>query len=769
MTFEDFMDQIDENTKSLNQLIKQYEAVQNVFNSIETKSFDLVRDYDELSGVWNEEERALLDLWNLKKLFYDEGWVFIVVDLIAMKISAQPLKIYRKTIDQNGQVNIEEAPKHPLQQILSNPNKYQGYHTYMYSVAVDHTLIGNSITWKGALGNSLYHIPAQTMQLEFDKEQNVTSYLRYNFDPLNTLKILTGKYQYSEIIHTKRPNPDSMFWGLSPFMPGRKFVLFNRFTAEYLNNYYLKGATSGLALEMTKDANEKSALRLLRSFESAYTGRKNQRRTLVLPQGVSAKQVAASLADQQLKDYLTMNKEDILALLKVPKHEVGLQTAGSLGSEEYKTALKNFWATTIIPTQVLIADEFNRSYKSILGEEFFIQFDNTSVEILKENEIEKSNIAQGLLKTHTINEVRQKLYQLEPLDGGDSLPGATQINQPFFGLSAEVPEKKEYDPEKTNDVELNLIKETSADRLIKAYGDWFQSRKDKINQAIKEPQKDLTKIAVKMFSDQSVAVIKKLDKIIEKAKPKKANDESKTESIIKELLAKEVNKYLSDWSKQYKDIGEGISVAGYMINVDNNPIRLDEYNPELSDKIKNDLKKQLEERARKTFQYMTEKTTNDVYKLIKNGIDESKTTQQIASDISQVYSNPDKIMYRADRIARTETLGALSIGQNKSMKEASDVIKDLKKMWVSTEDLRTRGNPGGLYPDSDADHWGLHGQVVNHNDKFQDPRNGELLEYPRDPNGSAGSVINCRCTWIILPAKEMEKFTRTEQGAQPNE
>jgi hypothetical protein len=133
-----------------------------------------------------------------------------------------------------------------------------------------------------------------------------------------------------------------------------------------------------------------------------------------------------------------------------------------------------------------------------------------------------------------------------------------------------------------------------------------------------------------------------------------------------------------------------------------------------------------------------------------------------------LFSNPEKMMYRADRIARTEVLSAMSIGQNKAMQEAKKLVPDLKKIWISTEDQRTRGNPGGLYPDSEADHWGLHGQVVPSEALFIDPRNGAQMQYPRDPEGGANEVINCRCTWAILPAKDMAQFTR-ESEAKPNE
>jgi HK97 family phage portal protein len=742
-------------------LVASYQKLAKTISDMESKAYDIVNDFEKTGGVWNEEEKAFLDMMTLKGLFTSEHWVFIIVDLIAMKICNQKLQVFRKTVT-DGSEKIEPALNHPLQKVIDNPNPMMSYADMMYSHTVDLTLLGNALLWKGPLSSSLWPIPADTVMLSFDKMETLIGYNRYNFrgylEPLQLVKY----FPLNEIIHNKKPNPSNYYWGLSPFIPGRKPILFNRFTSEYLNNYYLKGATPGLSLEMSNEANEKNATRLLRSFEAAYTGRANQRRTLVLPKGVTAKQIAHTLADQQLKDYLIANKEDILALLKVPKHEVGLQTGGSLGSEEYKTALKNFWASTLVPTQNLIASGFNRAYKDLLGDSYFCAFNNDNVEILKENEVEKSNIAVGLLKTHTINEVRAKLYQLTPLPGGDEIPGASTQQYPTFNLHSQAEAIKSND-EITAPIEKKI--ENAADVVIKANGDWFEGHKQKIKEAIEKPEIELQKAAIKLFADQSVSVIKKLNKILGKSK---ANYEIKNDTFIKQLISKEVGAYLADWVSHYKDIGDGIAVSGWVLAGDS-PVKVDELNIEISDKYKKELNNELEQRAKNSFAYMSQTTTNDIFSIIKRGIDDSSTGQQIAEKISGIFANPEKMLGRAQTIARTESLSALSMGKAKQFQQASKVILDLKKLWMSTNDNRTRGNPSGLYPDSDSDHWDLHGQVVDHDKKFVDPRSKEQLSFPRDPAGSASAVINCRCTWITLPAKEMDQLIKSEAEVKPND
>ncbi len=39
-------------------------------------------------------------------------------------------------------------------------------------------------------------------------------------------------------------------------------------------------------------------------------------------------------------------------------------------------------------------------------------------------------------------------------------------------------------------------------------------------------------------------------------------------------------------------------------------------------------------------------------------------------------------------------------------------------------------------------------------DDFTDPRSGEQIEYPLAPGGSAAMVINCRCSYIVVPKRD---------------
>ncbi len=422
-------------------ILHEYETFLRDTADLETKDLNLARDGDPeiASGIWDAEMRAFIDSMSLKTMFFTEDWVFITIDLIASKLSHQPLRVMKKAIV-DGKTKTEPDEGHPVQKLLEKPNLYQDQTAFTYTSIVDLCMLGNTIIWHSEATNQLIGIPAELVRLDFDRNGFLSRYVVQQWwgSETNVPWKAGLTFDSAQIIHVKRPNPSSLLWGLSPLIPGRKSILFNRYSTEFLVNFYLKGATPQMSLEMDKEANEKNALRLLRSFEQAYTGRKNQRRTLVLPKGVKANPLTQTLADQDLKEYIDRNREVIINLLKVPKHELSLAESGSLGSEEHKQALKNFWESMLKPTGALFAGALTKKFEVDLGPDHFIEFDLSDVEVLRDDETKKAELAKAMLATHTINEVRAKLYELPPLKGGDATPAT-----PGAGPGAAVPPGQE--------------------------------------------------------------------------------------------------------------------------------------------------------------------------------------------------------------------------------------------------------------------------------------------------------------------------------------
>jgi len=124
---------------------------------------------------------------------------------------------------------------------------------------------------------------------------------------------------------------------------------------------------------------------------------------------------------------------------------------------------------------------------------------------------------------------------------------------------------------------------------------------------------------------------------------------------------------------------------------------------------------------------INETTREELKKELMEGIENGESIAQLSDRVSKVFKHAKE--YRAERIARTETIRAANFGAYAGYKQGNVE----QKRWLATMDERVRD----AHADADM-------QVRDIDDYFD--VGGEKLMYPGDFNGSAGNVINCRCT-----------------------
>jgi len=141
---------------------------------------------------------------------------------------------------------------------------------------------------------------------------------------------------------------------------------------------------------------------------------------------------------------------------------------------------------------------------------------------------------------------------------------------------------------------------------------------------------------------------------------------------------------------------------------------------------------------------ITETTKNQIQQYLAKSFEEGLTLQETI----KLLRTADITDYRAEMIARTETGRAANIGS--MVGTASTGLVTLKE-WIAARDARTRRIP----PDA-FDHYHMDGIKVAFDEKFNvKTKNGgfEQMLHPCDSSGSAGDVINCRCTLGYQPVR----------------
>lgn len=143
-------------------------------------------------------------------------------------------------------------------------------------------------------------------------------------------------------------------------------------------------------------------------------------------------------------------------------------------------------------------------------------------------------------------------------------------------------------------------------------------------------------------------------------------------------------------------------------------------------------------RINETTQKLFREVTKEVCSLgINEGWGYEKITDKIQSELNIAER------YRAERIARTEVVGASNEGSYAGAKETG---LDLMKEWIAYIDDRTRESHAQPI------------EPVEMNEKFD--VGGAELEYPGDPNGPPEEVINCRCTIGYITKDDLAVFGR---------
>jgi hypothetical protein len=124
---------------------------------------------------------------------------------------------------------------------------------------------------------------------------------------------------------------------------------------------------------------------------------------------------------------------------------------------------------------------------------------------------------------------------------------------------------------------------------------------------------------------------------------------------------------------------------------------------------------------------------------VKRAIASGETLSQADIDRAITQMQNRALKYRADVIARTESIDALRAGQHNAIIQAVELgevdRQDVTQRWDSTGDARTR-----------EDHIAMDGQVVGVNEPFTFPDGSQAL-YPGDTSlgAPAAQTIQCRC------------------------
>jgi len=615
-----------------------------------------------------------------------------------------------------------------------------------------------------------------------------------------------GMYQFTldEVIHIRLPNPTDAFNGLAPLVPVLKHVLIDKFTSEHMIRFYKNGARLGGVIKTTKKLTKDQLTRLTRSFENDYTGKNNHHKTLILPEGMDYQTIEQNPGETSLVEFSKFNKEPILSAYGVPPVKVGLLDGATYANALVQE--KIFWTDTVIPMKRFIEDAFNLDL-DILNVERNLKFsfDTSMIEALQESIKDKAETAILMSKAGwSINEIRQEIWKKPAVEMGNQVPliVSTLNTQDMYGSSSSDSNTEASAP---NDIETKIeapqpdlatlsdiepTRATYAERLSQLVGILIASGVP-LGQALTAAIEQVVAEGLAPGGENSEAVKPNSEVQDESQNPKASQDDEEKKNLnekelklqeyckaltgdgvkplieaklkdvqemfdrMKVLVLEDINKIdFKSLTKDDSDI-EGLPLFDWILQfVEIESVKVSDSDlaamelgfsrtlPKQATSYPNELATNwLKKRAAEKITGVTEVTREQIKKVIIDSFKAQDSSQELSLKIQETF---DEIKQgRANTIARTEVLTAVSQGQSIKVEKLSNEIPNFKdnllKTWITAQDGQVRSPLNG----DKANHVILDGEEVASDKSFS---NG--LDFPREAKGPAEEVINCRCSVI---------------------
>jgi len=769
-----------------------------------------VSDQKDSGNYFGSEFDIQATIGRLKSLYLKEPWVNTCSSLIARNLVTVPFRVYSKSTD-------EVVKNHPLEALINTGN-YITSKVFRDSCSyTDLVLAGNYFLILTKDNKSCFWVPVESVTPNLrnsDTEENKKKIIEVG--PLESitigenslLRLSEEVIPFERVIHIKLPNPFNPFYGLPLIIAASRPILLDRYKNEYEMAFYLRGGMHSGVIETEQDISKTRMERLMRTFEQAFTGKRNWWRQLFLPKGAKWINSTLSMAEMQHLESLKENRSTLLANLGVPPSQVGLvQDVNRSTAEDQKA---NLWNNTIVPLCLMIESGWNSSHliKNVYKDKFYIKADFEGLDALEGSFYTKCELGEKAKSFMTIDEIREFILNIPKLGDERGKMFVAEIvksntgNATVSEIAAPAAEEAPPPPQ-----DGKSLKEGNTDDGNGEYRHVHFCRWDELGNGTttgtvqgngEQHQHDIKSFKVLASGSDSHTHPDIVDGVTTdfSAKKKAVNNQTELEKResknYKEALEKYIDIILSNARyalRSGKDVGtvlarnyikrrdvymRSVSPIAYEIlersfsmSTDNtkrftavyikapvnfsptDEVAIEAIRERTGDEQRAILYKRLLDGFVDASGGIDAVRSEEIMKIIEDGLVAGKTGDAIANSLASEYK--EKYGYRVDTIVRTEILSSISQGIEWNHQVLGEVFSETKKQWFHVGDELS--NPDARKEHADFEKAGDHG-VVPADYLWYNPTTGAKMAYPRDPIAGAKDIINCRCTMVTIIPKE---------------
>ena len=586
-----------------------------------------------------------------------KGWVYACTAAIAERFADMDIKL--QEVDKDG--DWQDVDGHEATAALHYVNPFWSYNDLLIHAASMQELDGNEfwyVVTKGKAVDEIWPLDPSKVSVVKDPTNFIKGYVFRNEKGVDV------PFEASEIIHFKRFNPTDQYRGMGTVAAAALPIDTNEYAAEWQRNFFGNSAMPSALLQSEGKLSQDQYDRIRANWDSKYKGVQNAHRMAILEGNLKFTPISPTARDMQFSEGRKDLRDEIMAIFRVPKTILGITEDVNLASAQ---ATEYVFAKYVIkPKMKAFIETLNEYYLPLFGldtTKYRLGFIDPVPENLDQQRLDR---ADGITHYYmTPNEARNQIG-LDPIEGGDSLY-VPSLYTPVGGQP-----ETEDNPNEDN-------AENAEKRKKKLKKLFKKERKIKIN-VKKTAAKRNAYIAGQISSAHKIFVglnEQLMSMLLENLKSKSGRTEfrkSRKTKAANDLVRLLFSNY-KDWvGLIFNATKDGMTTvmeqsgkdALAEVGVD---MTFDLQNPRALD--------YLNQHAMENATSYTDTMKEDIALEVQQGVEEGQSVDQIAGTLGEFFDGQSD--YRAERLARTETIDAYAQGNLEGYRQSGVVTG---KEWL---------------------------------------------------------------------------------------
>jgi len=338
--------------------------------------------------------------WNVENAI-DEGYnasavVYACVEKRAQLVASVPWKAVEVMADGTK----ENRPASPLQQLIDNPNPDQSFYEIMYNAQQSLDLDGQAFISELRAGVrnqpvELWYLPPHQMKISPGSTRMIDFYTYQK-----------KRVETDDMIHLKKPNPKSPYFGMPVLMAAGKPADIDRESGIWQKVSLENRGSADINIKLPEGATPEQAEAIKAQYKEQQLGAKNARRALV--SNADIQQLGQTALEMDFVASRRAVWTEIAAAFGMSLSNLGMTEDVNLANAAAMN--RQLWLDTIIPQLELIRRQLDRMLSKEYGPNYRLVPDLANVEALQENRTELLDAASKLFNMGVpFDTINQKL------------------------------------------------------------------------------------------------------------------------------------------------------------------------------------------------------------------------------------------------------------------------------------------------------------------------------------------------------------------------